>query len=222
MPTSGALRSSYPGNAQPSTMMPMMPVDPVTLAGRHVRLEPLSLAHEPELCAAGLDPEIWRWTASLVRTAADVRAYIETALEWQRHGTALPLPIIATASGRTVVSTRYANIVRANRRLEIGWTWLARAAQRTPINTEAKYLLLRHAFETLDCIRVEFKTDALNERSRAALLRIGAKEEGILRSHVITATGGGAARGFLTTTPPRGPGGRAGSAKGSTGGSPRP
>jgi len=170
-------------------MMPMMPVDPVTLAGHHVRLEPLSLAHEPELCAAGLDPEIWRWTASLVRTAADLRAYIETALEWQRQGTALPFAIIATASGRAVGSTRYANIDRANRRLEIGWTWLARAAQRTPINTEAKYLLLRHAFETLDCIRVEFKTDALNERSRAALLRIGAKEEGILRSHVITATG---------------------------------
>ncbi len=179
----------YPGHAQPSTMMPMMPVDPVTLAGRHVRLEPLSLAHEPELRAVGLDPEIWRWTASLVRTAADLRAYIETALEWQRQGTALPFAIIATASGRAVGSTRYANIDRANRRLEIGWTWLARAAQRTPINTEAKYLLLRHAFETLDCIRVEFKTDALNERSRAALLRIGAKEEGILRSHVITATG---------------------------------
>ncbi len=170
-------------------MMPMMHVESVTLAGRHVRLEPLSLAHEPELCAVGLDPEIWRWTASLVRTAADVRAYIETALEWQRQGTALPFAIIATASGRAVGSTRYANIDRANRRLEIGWTWLARAAQRTPINTEAKYLLLRHAFETLDCIRVEFKTDALNERSRAALLRIGAKEEGILRSHVITATG---------------------------------
>ena len=166
-----------------------MHVESVTLAGHHVRLEPLSLAHEPELCAAGLDPEIWRWTASLVRTAADLRAYIETALEWQRQGAALPFAIIATASGRAVGSTRYANIDRANRRLEIGWTWLARDAQRTPINTEAKYLLLRHAFETLDCIRVEFKTDALNERSRAALLRIGAKEEGILRSHVITATG---------------------------------
>jgi len=166
-----------------------MHVESVTLAGQHVRLEPLSLAHEPELCAAGLDPEIWRWTASLVRTAADLRAYIETALEWQRQGAALPFAIIATASGRAVGSTRYANIDRANRRLEIGWTWLARDAQRTPINTEAKYLLLRHAFETLGCIRVEFKTDALNERSRAALLRIGAKEEGILRSHVITATG---------------------------------
>src|SRR5205823_5713344 len=118
--------------------------------------------------AAGLDPEIWRWTASLVRTAADLRAYIETALEWQRQGAALPFAIIATASGRAVGSTRYANIDRANRRLEIGWTWLARDAQRTPINTEAKYLLLRHAFETLGCIRVEFKTDALNERSRSA------------------------------------------------------
>src|SRR2546428_14090537 len=119
MPTSGALRSSYPGNAQPSTMMPMMPVDPVTLAGRHVRLEPLSLAHEPELCAAGLDPEIWRWTASLVRPAPDVPAHIETALEWQRHGTARPSAIIATASGRTGGATRSARTDRANPRLGI-------------------------------------------------------------------------------------------------------
>src|SRR5205809_8026510 len=100
MATSGALRSSYPGNAQPSTMMPMMPVDPVTLAGRHVRLEPLSLAHEPELCAVGLVPEIWRWTASLVRTAADVRAYLETALEGLRLGLVMAFAINVSASER--------------------------------------------------------------------------------------------------------------------------
>jgi len=167
------------------------PIDPrpVTLEGRHVRLEPLSLAHHDRLCAVGLDAELWRWGLSTLATPADMRAYIETALAWQAQGTAVPFAIVARATGQVVGSTRYANIERADRRLEIGWTWLARAAQRTPANTEAKYLLLRHAFEVLGCIRVEFKTDVLNEPSRAALLRIGAKQEGILRSHMVTASG---------------------------------
>ena len=167
------------------------PIDPrpVTLEGRHVRLEPLSLAHQDGLCAVGLDAELWRWAQTSLATPADMRAYIETALTWQAQGTALPFAIVARATGQVVGSTRYANIERADRRLEIGWTWIARAAQRTPVNTEAKYLLLRHAFEVLGCIRVEFKTDVLNERSRAALLRIGATQEGVLRSHMITASG---------------------------------
>ena len=170
-------------------MVPPIDPRPVTLEGRHVRLEPLSLAHHDRLCAVGLDAELWRWGLSTLATPADMRAYIETALAWQAQGTALPFAIVARTTGQVVGSTRYANIERADRRLEIGWTWLARAAQRTPANTEAKYLLLRHAFEVLGCIRVEFKTDVLNERSRAALLRIGAKQEGILRSHMITASG---------------------------------
>ncbi len=170
-------------------MVPPIDPRPVTLEGRHVRLEPLSLAHHDRLCAVGLDAELWRWGLSALATPADMRAYIETALTWQAQGTAVPFAIIARATGQVVGSTRYANIERADRRLEIGWTWLARAAQRTPANTEAKYLLLRHAFEVLGCIRVEFKTDVLNERSRAALLRIGAKQEGILRSHMIAASG---------------------------------
>jgi len=167
------------------------PIDPrpVTLEGRHVRLEPLSLAHHDRLCAVGLDAELWRWGLSTLATPADMRAYIETALAWQAQGTAVPFAIVARATGQVVGSTRYANIERADRRLEIGWTWLARAAQRTPANTEAKSLLLRHAFEVLGCIRVEFKTDVLNEPSRAALLRIGAKQEGILLSHMVTASG---------------------------------
>jgi len=167
------------------------PIDPrpVTLEGRHVRLEPLLLAHHDRLCAVGLDAELWRWAQTTLATPADMRAYVETALTWQAQGTALPFAIVARANGKVVGSTRYANIERTDRRLEIGWTWIARAAQRTPVNTEAKYLLLRHAFEVLGCIRVEFKTDVLNERSRAALLRIGAKQEGVLRSHMITASG---------------------------------
>jgi len=149
----------------------------------------LSLAHQDRLCAVGLDAELWRWAPTSLATPADMRAYIETALTWQTQGTAVPFAIVARATGQVVGSTRYANIERADRRLEIGWTWIARAAQRTPVNTEAKYLLLRHAFEVLGCNRVEFKTDVLNERSRAALLRIGAKQEGVLRSHMITASG---------------------------------
>ena len=137
----------------------------------------------------GLDAELWRWAQTTLATPADMRAYVETALTWQAQGTALPFAIVARANGQVVGSTRYANIERTDRRLEIGWTWIARAAQRTPVNTETKYLLLRHAFEVLGCIRVEFKTDVLNERSRAALLRIGAKQEGVLRSHMITASG---------------------------------
>jgi len=170
-------------------VLPPIEPHPVTLEGRHVRLEPLSLAHHDRLCAVGLDGELWRGAQTSLATPTDMRAYIETALTWQAQGTALPFAIIARTTGQVVGSTRYANIARADGRLEIGWTWLARSAQRTPVNTDTKYLLLRHAFEVLGCIRVEFKTDVLNERSRAALLRIGAKQEGVLRSHMITASG---------------------------------
>ncbi len=116
-------------------------------------------------------------------------AYIEAALNEQERGLALPFAIVEKATGRAIGSTRYANIDRMHHRVEIGWTWVARDWQRTPMNTEAKYLLLRHAFETLGCMRVELKTDSLNERSRAAILRIGAREEGIFRNHMITASG---------------------------------
>jgi RimJ/RimL family protein N-acetyltransferase len=116
-------------------------------------------------------------------------AYIETALEEQARGVSLPFAIVEKAAGRAIGSTRYGNIDRTHHRVEIGWTWVAREWQRTAVNTEAKYLLLRHAFETLGCIRVELKTDSLNEKSRAAILRIGAQHEGIFRNHMITASG---------------------------------
>lgn len=167
----------------------MMNVEPVVLEGTFVRLEPLSPAHHIHLCEVGLDPEIWRWTTTVVRTPEDMHDYIEAALRLQSTGSALPFTIIDRASGRAVGSTRYGSIDVPNRRVEIGWTWIGQAWQRTPLNTEAKYLLLRHAFEELDCIRVELKTDVLNERSRRAILRIGAREEGILRRHAITAAG---------------------------------
>jgi RimJ/RimL family protein N-acetyltransferase len=166
-----------------------MVVSPVTLEGAHVRLEPLAKAHLAGLAAVGLDEELWLWIPVPVRTAEEMAGYIETALEEQERGVSLPFALIEKAARRVVGSTRYGNIDRAHHRVEIGWTWVAREWQRTAVNTEAKYLLLRHAFETLGCIRVDLKTDSLNERSRTAILRIGAREEGIFRNHMITASG---------------------------------
>ncbi len=166
-----------------------MNIQPVTLAGQHVRLEPLSLHHHAQLCQIGLDEDLLRWTESYKPTPESLREYIETALALQAQGIALPFAVISNAAGHAIGSTRYGNIDRANRRVEIGWTWYGRDYQRTGVNTESKYLLLRHAFETLSCIRVELKTDALNERSRKAILRIGAKEEGIFRHHMLMPSG---------------------------------
>lgn len=166
-----------------------MQVVPAVLEGRYVRLEPLTISHVQPLSQVGLDEELWRWIPVPVRTAADMTAYVETALKERDSGLAVPFVQIERASGRVVGSTRYASIERTHRRLEIGWTWVAPAWQRTVINTEAKYLLLRHAFEALGCMRVELKTDSLNERSRAAILRIGARQEGIFRNHMITSSG---------------------------------
>jgi RimJ/RimL family protein N-acetyltransferase len=166
-----------------------MIVSPLTLEGVHVRLEPLSEAHLDSLAEVGLDEELWRWIPTPVRTRQEMLAYIQLALNEQQRGVSLPFAIVEKATSRPIGSTRYGNIDRTHHRLEIGWTWVAGPWQRTPINTEAKYLLLRHAFESLGCIRVELKTDSLNERSRAAILRIGAREEGVFRNHMITETG---------------------------------
>jgi RimJ/RimL family protein N-acetyltransferase len=166
-----------------------MTIEPITLEGEHVRLEPLTEAHHVALSEVGLDPELWSWIPYGVTTADEMRAYVKSALDAQAVGTALPFATVERGAGQVVGSTRYMNIDVPNRRVEIGSTWIAKPWQRTAINTEAKYLMLRHAFETLRCIRVELKTDALNEKSRNAILRIGAKEEGILRQHMITWTG---------------------------------
>lgn len=166
-----------------------MDIRPVTLEGKSIRLEPLTMEHHEALCQVGLDPSLWEWTMSAVASAEDLRAWIEAALHARDAGYALPFVTRDRATGRIVGSTRYGNIDRANRRVEIGWTWVAADWQRTAVNTEAKYLMLRHAFDTLKCIRVELKTDVLNRRSRNAILRIGATEEGVLRHHAITGSG---------------------------------
>lgn len=162
---------------------------PVTLAGRIVRLEPLTLAHADDLLEHALDPDLWRWTLSHVESADDLRRYLEAALREREHGRALPFAHVLVATGRAIGSTRFGTIVREHRRVEIGWTWIGRAFQRTAVNTEAKYLMLRHAFETWGCLRVELKTNALNTRSREAMRRIGCVEEGTLRHHAISDRG---------------------------------
>lgn len=171
------------------TISSEMIVAPVTLEGKHVQLEPLLAVHHAALTEVGLDEDLWRWIPVPVRTPEEMSAYIEAALAEQARGVSLPFTIVEKSSGQPVGCTRYANIDRVHRRVEIGWTWVAKSWQRTVVNTEAKYLLLRHAFETLGCIRVELKTDSLNEKSRAAILRIGARQEGIFRNHMITASG---------------------------------
>ena len=165
-------------------------LSPVTLRGNLVRLEPLSEAHVPDLAVAGQDESIWQYMRyGLVTTPEKMRLFVLQLLEWQQRGTDLPFAVIHLEAGRAVGMTRYMNIDLPNRCLEIGGTWYAPAYQRTGVNTECKYLLLRHAFETLGCLRVQFRTDLRNLRSQKALERIGAVQEGILRNHMILPDG---------------------------------
>jgi N-acetyltransferase len=166
-----------------------MKLHPVVLEGRHVRLEPLSIGHHDALCEVGLDDELWRWIPKPVRSRDDMLDYIRLALQFQTDGLALPFVTMERSSDRVVGSTRYMNIDPLNRHVEIGATWIGKPWRRTVVNTEAKYLMLCHAFEKLDCLRVELKTDELNEQSRNAILRIGATYEGIFRKHVVCADG---------------------------------
>lgn len=159
---------------------------PVTLEGKWVRLEPLTLAHANDLFLVAQDDDIWRYMpVPTPKSIADVRAWIQDALDAQARGLFLPFVIIECATGEAVGSTRYLDISAHDRHVEIGWSWLGKAYWRTPLNTECKYLLLKHAFETLDCIRVSFKTDLRNERSQRAIERLGAVREGVWRRVVI-------------------------------------
>jgi N-acetyltransferase len=166
-----------------------MVVEPVTLQGKYVRLEPLKMDHFDPLWSIGQDPELWKLAPYQIDSGEKMRTYIRAALDGQELGVALPFVTIWQATNEIVGSTRFGNIDAPNHRVEIGWTWIDRAWQHTPVNTEAKFLMLHHAFEVWHCIRVELKTDVLNTRSRAAILRLGAKEEGILRHHMITDSG---------------------------------
>jgi N-acetyltransferase len=162
-----------------------MRVEPVTLEGDHVRLEPLSLEHLDALWAVAADPELWKFTTVNIRNRDEMRAYIEEALQLSAAGTVIAFATRDKKSNSIVGSTRFADIQTHHRTMEIGWTWIARSHQRTALNTEAKYLMLRHAFETMGARRVMLKTDETNLKSRAAIARIGAKQEGILRNHML-------------------------------------
>ncbi|MDI1250944.1 MAG: GNAT family protein [Lacunisphaera sp.] len=165
-------------------MIPAFEPQPVLLSGRHVRLEPLERRHRPALLAAAQDPGIFQWFLTPpLGDETEMSKWVEDGLQAQAAGTEVAWATVRMADDRVVGSTRFLDIRRANRGLEIGNTWLATEAQRTPINTEAKLLQLRYAFETLGAWRVQLKTDERNERSRAAIARIGAKFEGILRKY---------------------------------------
>jgi RimJ/RimL family protein N-acetyltransferase len=170
---------------------PLNIVLPLTLEGALVRLEPVRSEHAGqfwEIAKNDLE-DIFRWIPYSMKTQDDFRRLIDTAFSEQERGESVVFATVEPSSGRAIGSTRFMNLDRANRRVEIGSTWIAPQWQRTGVNTEAKYLMLRHAFEVWKCMRVELKTDALNQKSRNAILRIGAKEEGTLRRHLLTWTG---------------------------------
>jgi RimJ/RimL family protein N-acetyltransferase len=164
-------------------------IEPVTLAGRYATLEPLARGHEAAVRAAAADGELWRLWYTSVPAPDRVPAWLDTALAMRESLGAMPFVIRDNASGEIVGSTRYFNVDAANRRLEIGHTWHAQRAQRTAVNTECKLLLLTHAFETLACIAVEFRTHFFNFASRRAIERLGAKQDGILRQHQVLPDG---------------------------------
>jgi RimJ/RimL family protein N-acetyltransferase len=166
-----------------------MDLRPVVLEGRLVRLEALTLSHVDPLWEVASDPELWRHTLSKVASKDDLRRYVTEALEEQARGLALPFATLRRADGRPMGSTRFGNIAPAHRRVEIGWTWVGRGWQGTGANVEAKLLMLGYAFESWGVMRVELKTSRLNERSRGAMLALGATEEGILRRHMINDDG---------------------------------
>jgi RimJ/RimL family protein N-acetyltransferase len=167
-----------------------MTIAPVVLEGRHVRLEPLTQEHFSELAAVAFDPELWRLSTVVVANEADLHAYIDAALALQKAGAAMPWVTREKSSGKVVGSTRFLDIQPAHKNLEIGSTWLAQPWQGTGLNTEAKYLQLRHAFEEWGAMRVALKTHHENLRSQAAMRAIGARQEGLFRNHMRMPDGG--------------------------------
>lgn len=164
-------------------------LEPPALFGNHIELRPLQPGHRTAMLSAAADGELWNLKVTAVPSASTIDNYIATAVAGRNAGSMLPFVIVQQASGRIIGSTRFWKIDRDNRKMEIGHTWLSQSAQRTGVNTEAKYLLLVYAFEVLQAVRVQFTTDELNDKSRAAILRIGAKQEGIVRHERIMPDG---------------------------------
>lgn len=165
-------------------------VQPVTLTGKYVRLEPMTVDHTPALAEIGVGQTFWDFMLyGHMETPDDMRNWVLDILSRAEKGTDLPFVAVHLASGRVAGATRYLNIMPKDRGLEIGGTWYGPEFQRTAVNTECKYLMLRHAFESLGCIRVQLKTDLRNERSQKAIERLGAVREGVLRNHMILPDG---------------------------------
>ena len=165
-------------------------IEPVTLIGKHVRLEPMTEAHIPGLTQIGVGQTFWDFMLyGNMETEADMQNWVRDIIARGEKGTDLPFVAIHLGSGRVAGATRYLNIMPKDRGLEVGGTWYGTEFQRSPVNTECKYLLLKHAVEALGCIRVQLKTDLRNERSQKAIERIGAKKEGVLRNHMILPDG---------------------------------
>jgi len=164
-------------------------VQPITLQGQHATLEPLAHAHEDALRRAAADGELWRLWYTSIAPPEKMGEYVATALDMREKLGAMPFVVRANATGEIVGCTRYFHVDAPNRRLEIGYTWYAKSVQRTAINTECKILLLTHAFETLECVAVEFRTHWFNHASREAIARLGAKQDGVLRNHQISPDG---------------------------------
>lgn len=172
----------------PMPILPMV-VDPVTLDGQFIRLEPLSIDHVTGLCDALLDDDLWRWIFIPVKTPLGMQQFIETAMNQCAEGRIVPFAVVHKSMNRVIATTRYLAIDKVHHHLDIGTTVIAKQWQRTVVNTEMKFLMLRYAFETLGCLRVEFQTDSLNVQSRNALLRLGATQEGVLRNDKICLDG---------------------------------
>jgi RimJ/RimL family protein N-acetyltransferase len=158
-------------------------VQPVTLRERGVRLEPLALSHEAGLAAAAADGELWKLRITSVPEPQDTRAYIETALQMREEGHRFAFAVVEDATGRVLGSTSYHDILPAVRRVEIGWTWYAKSVQRSHVNTTAKLLMMGHAFDTLQCHVVGWRTDNFNFASQRAIERLGARKDGVIRGH---------------------------------------
>ena len=164
-------------------------IEPVTFNGTNVILEPLTMEHADELRIAVQDGELWKLWFTSIPSPETVEEYIQKALDMRENAGAMPFIIREKEAGKIIGCTRYFNVDETNQRLEIGYTWYSESYQRTSVNTECKYLLLTHAFEKLDAIAVEFRTHWHNHRSRAAIARLGAKQDGVLRNHTRSADG---------------------------------
>ena len=164
-------------------------VEPIELAGEQVRLQPVNVEHAPALWKAGSHPDLWRFMPSVIGSEEQMRETISWAVQLAEQGAGLAFATSVRATGEIVGSTGFWNLEPSHKRLEIGYTWITPRFQRSAVNTESKLLMLQHAFEQLGCNRVEFKTDSLNERSRAAIARLGAVEEGTLRNHMVQPDG---------------------------------